>query len=186
MRSKFARRHSELERIKEKWERIREIREMHLKLARRHSESIWTVWTRTKPANLQSAFARHHNEGVSTRTKPAEGSKAAYEIRTAPQRERFDAHETRNFATCDKTSQGATARAFRSARNPQRVRRRRCKYARPHSERTKPAEGSPASFRIRTAPHRESFDTQEARRGLHPAYPRQTYPVVYVSRVSAV
>ena len=57
-------------------------------------------------------------------------------------------------------------------------------------------EGSPASFRIRTAPQRERSDRHETRRGVHPAYPRQTHPgfrnnvkwnrsvyVVYVSGV---
>ena len=42
--------------------------------------------------------------------------------RTAPQRERFDTHDVRRgFAETKKNSHGATARALRQARSPQRV-----------------------------------------------------------------
>ena len=45
------------------------------------------------------------------------------EKRTAPQRERFDTHDLRRgFAATKTDSRGATARALRHARSPQRVR----------------------------------------------------------------
>ena len=57
-----------------------------------------------------------------------------------------------------KDGHGTTARAIRHAGSPQRVRRRAQGFARHHSEsaptRPIPAEGSSASSRIRTAPHR--------------------------------
>ena len=119
----------------------------------------------------QDRFARRHSEGASTRTIPAEGSSGSRQIRTAPQRERFDTHDLcRGFAATKTDSRGATARALRHARSPQRVHRAQDKFARRHSEsastRTISAEGSPRSRQIRTAPQRERFDTHDPRRGF--------------------
>ena len=91
-------------------------------------------------------FARRHSESASTRTIPAEGSSGSRQIRTAPQRERFDTHDLRRgFAALKTNSHGATARALRHARSPQRAHRAQDKFARRHSEsastRTIPAEG---------------------------------------------
>ena len=88
----------------------------------------------------QDKFARRHSESASTRTISAEGS------RTAPQRERSDTHDfRRGFIGLKTNSHGATARALRHARSPQRVRRAQDKFARRHSEsastRTISAEG---------------------------------------------
>ena len=131
----------------------------------------------------QDKFARRHSESASTRTIPAEGSSGSRQIRTAPQRERFDTHDLRReFAALKTNSHGATARALRHARSPQRVHRAQDKFARRHSEsastRTISAEGSPRSRQIRTAPQRERFDTHDLRRGVRfvsscRAYPRQ-------------
>ena len=121
--------------------------------------------------NSRSKFARRHNGSDSTRRKPAEGSPATQAIRTAPQRERFDTHDPRRgFAVQFRNSHGATTGAIRHARSPQRVRIRVSKFARRHngsdSTRTIPADGSNPSFKIRTAPQRERFDTHDPRRGL--------------------
>ena len=131
----------------------------------------------------QDKFARRHSESASTRTIPAEGSSGSRQIRTAPQRERFDTHDLRRgFAALKTNSHGATARALRHARSPQRVHRAQDKFARRHSEsastRTIPAEGSSGSRQIRTAPQQERFDTHDLRRGVRfvsscRAYPRQ-------------
>ena len=131
----------------------------------------------------QDRFARRHSESASTRTIPAEGSSGSRQIRTAPQRERFDTHDLRRgFAALKTNSHGATARALRHARSPQRVHRAQDKFARRHSEsastRTISAEGSPRSRQMRTAPQRERFDTHDLRRGVRfvsscRAYPRQ-------------
>ena len=152
------------------------------KTARRHSES---ASTRTID-NIESDL---------TRTIPAEGSSGSRQIRTAPQRERSDAHDPRRgfiglktdshgttatgfdthdlrrgFAAVKTNSHGATARALRHARSPQRVRRAQDRFARRHSEsastRTISAEGSSGSRQIRTAPQRERFDTHDLRRGF--------------------
>ena len=85
------------------------------------------------------------------RQKQREGSQFTFKIRTAPQRERFDAHETRRgFAGDASDSHGATTGAIRHARSPQRVRCSCGKFARRHnwsdSTRTIPAEGARASF----------------------------------------
>ena len=93
------------------------------------------------------------------------------ENRTAPQRERFDTHDLRRgFIGLKTDAHGATARAIRHARSPQRARRDQDKFARRHSEsastRRISAEGSPRSRQIRTAPQRERFDTQDLRRGF--------------------
>ena len=98
------------------------------------------------------------------------GRGAPGQIRTAPQRDRFDTHDLRRgFAALKTNSHGATARALRHARSPQRVHRAQDKFARRHSEsastRTIPAEGSSGSRPIRTAPQRERFDTHDLRRG---------------------
>ena len=119
----------------------------------------------------QDKFARRHSESASTRTIPAEGSSGSRQIRTVPQRERFDTHDLRRgFAALKTNSHGATARALGHARSPQRARRDQDKFARRHSEsastRTIPAEGLPRSRRIRTAPQRERFDTHDPRRGF--------------------
>ena len=114
----------------------------------------------------QDKFARRHSESASTRTISAEGSSGSRQIRTAPQRERFDTQDLRRgFAKVKTNSHGATARALRHARSPQRVHRAQDKFARRHSEsastRTISAEGSPRSRQIRTAPQRERFDTHD-------------------------
>ena len=114
---------------------------------------------------------QRHSESASTRTIPAEGSPRSRQIRTAPQRERFDTHDLRRgFAKVKTNSHGATARALRHARSPQRVRQGQDKFARRHSESastsTISAEGSPRSRQIRTAPQRERFDTHDLRRGF--------------------
>ena len=119
----------------------------------------------------QDKFARRHSESASTRTISAEGSPRSRQIRTAPQRERFDTHDLRRgFAKVKTNSHGATARALRHARSPQRVRQGQDKFAWRHSEsastRTISAEGSPRSRQIRTAPQRERFDTHDLRRGF--------------------
>ena len=119
----------------------------------------------------QDKFARRHSESASTRRISAEGLPRSRQIRTAPQRERFDTHDLRRgFAKVKTNSHGATARALRRAGSPQRVRQGQDKFARRHSEsastRTISAEGSPRSRQIRTAPQRERFDTQDLRRGF--------------------
>ena len=131
----------------------------------------------------QDKFARRHSESASTRRISAEGSPRSRQIRTAPQRERFDTHDLRRgFAATKTDSRGATARALRHARSPQKVHRAQDKFARRHSEsastRTISAEGSPRSRQIRTAPQRERFDTHDLRRRVRfvsscRAYPRQ-------------
>ena len=67
-------------------------------------------------------------------------------------------------------SHGATARALRHARSPQRVRRAQATLARRHSEsastRTISAEGSPSSRQVRMAPQRERVGTHNLRRGF--------------------
>ena len=103
----------------------------------------------------QDKFARRHSESASTRTISAEGSPRSRQIRTAPQRERFDTHDPRRgFIGLKTNSHGATARALRHARSPQRVRRAQDKFARRHSEsastRTKaPVGPTPARKRRR-------------------------------------
>ena len=83
----------------------------------------------------QDKFARRHSESASTRRISAEGSPRSRQIRTAPQRERFDTQDLRRgFAATKTDSRGATARALRHARSPQRVRRAQDKFARRHSE----------------------------------------------------
>ena len=72
----------------------------------------------------QDRFARDHSESDPTRTISAEGSSGSKQIRTAPQREQSDTHDLRRgFAAVKTNSHGATARALRHARSPQRVRR---------------------------------------------------------------
>ena len=115
----------------------------------------------------QDKFARRHSESASTRTISAEGSPRSRQIRTAPQRERFDARSPQRVHQAqDKFAR----RRSESERSPQRVRRAQDKFARRHSEsastRTIPAEGSSGSRQIRTAPQRERFDTRDPRRGF--------------------
>ena len=127
--------------------------------------------TTSKGRFASKKYARRHSESASTRTISAEGSPRSRQIRTAPQRERFDTHDPhRGFIGLKTNSHGATARALRHARSPQRVHRAQDKFARRHSEsastRTISAEGSPRSRQIRTAPQRERFDTHDPRRGF--------------------
>ena len=127
--------------------------------------------TTSKSRFASKKIARRHSESDPTRTIPAEGSSGSRQIRTAPQRESFDTQDLRRgFAKVKTNSHGATARALRHARSPQRVRRAQDKFARRHSEsdptRTIPAEGSSGSRQIRTAPQRERFDTHDLRRGF--------------------
>ena len=69
----------------------------------------------------QDKFARRHSESASTRTISAEGSPRSRQIRTAPQRKRSDTHDPRRgFIGLKTNSHGATARALRHARSPQR------------------------------------------------------------------
>ena len=90
------------------------------KFARRHSESASTR-TISAEGSPRSRQIRRHSESASTRTIPAEGSSGSRQIRTAPQRERFDTHDLRRgFAALKTNSHGATARALRHARSPQR------------------------------------------------------------------
>ena len=160
--------------------------------ARRHSESvsIRRIYAKGSPRvrqirtapqrerfdthtlrRAQDTFARRHSESASTRTISAEGSPSSRHIRTAPQRERFDTHNLRRgFAELKTNSHGATARALRHARSPQRVRRAQDTVARRRSEsastRTISAEGSPSARHICAAPQREPFDTHDLRRGF--------------------
>ena len=105
---------------------------------------------------------------------PPPSCPASSRIRTAPQRERSHTPDPRRgfagersdtpdprrgFAGELKDSHGTTARALRHARSPQRVHRRA-------QGRPIPAEGSPASSRIRTAPQRERSDTPDPCRGF--------------------
>ena len=97
-----------------------------------------------------SHLARRHSESASTRTISADGSPSSRHIRAAPQRERFDKHDLRRrFAEIKTHSHGATARALRHARSPQKVRRDQDTFARRHgksaSTRTISTEGSPSS-----------------------------------------
>ena len=126
-------------------------------------------------------FAWRHSESAPTCTIPAEGSSASVQMRTLPQRERSDTHDPcRRFVGHVESSHGATARALQHARSRQRVRRPRRKFARRHSEsdptRTIPAEGSSATWKIRTAPQRERSDTHDPRRGFVPPAPAKRAP----------
>ena len=145
--------------------------------------------TTSKSRFASKKIARRHSESASTRTISAEGSSGSRQMRTAPQRERSDTHDPRRgfiglktnrtapqrerfdthdlrrgFAALKTNSHGATARALRHARSPQRVHRAQDKFARRHSEsastRTISADGSPRSRQIRTAPQRERFDAE--------------------------
>ena len=157
------------------------VRQGQDKFARRHSESASTRTISAEGSPRSSKFARRHSESASTRRISAEGSPRSRQIRTAPQRERFDTHDLRRgFAKVKTNSHGATARALRHAGSPQRVRRAQDKFARRHSEsastRTISAEGSPRSRQIRTAPQRERFDTHDLRRGVRFVSSRRAYP----------
>ena len=68
---------------------------------------------------IRTAPQRERFDTHETRRYPAEGSPATLIIRTAPQRERFDRHETRRNPADNRHS--ATARALRHAQNPQKV-----------------------------------------------------------------
>ena len=95
----------------------------------------------------QDRFARDHSESASTRTISAEGSPRSRQMRTAPQRERFDTHDLRRgFAAVKTHSHGARSESA--------------------STRTISAEGSPRSRQIRTGPQRERFDTHDLCRGF--------------------
>ena len=117
------------------------VRRAQDKFARRHSQSAstrtisaeanWQVATARelrharspqRVRRAQDKFARRHSQSASTRTISAEGSPSSRQIRTAPQPERFDTHDLRRgFAELNPNSHGATARALRHARSPQRV-----------------------------------------------------------------
>ena len=93
-------------------------RHLHGTTARalRHAQSPQRV------RRARDTFARRHSESASTRTISAEGLPSSRQIRTAPQRERFDTHDLRRgLAELKTTSHGATARALRHARSPQRA-----------------------------------------------------------------
>ena len=144
-----------------------ELKDGHGTTARaiRHARSPQRVRRRAQ------SWARHHSESDPTRPIPAEGSPASSRMGTAPQRERSDTPDPRRgFIVQFAVSRGTTARAIRHARSPQRVRRRAQGWARHHSEsdptRPIPAEGSPASSRMGTAPQRERSDTPDPRRGF--------------------
>ena len=131
----------------------------------RHARSPQRVRRRAQ------GWARHHSESDPTRPIPAEGSSFSSQFRAAPQRERSDTPDPRRgFAGELKDGHGTTAKAIRHARSPQRVRRRAQGWARHHSEsdptRPIPAEGSPTSSRMGTAPQRERSDTPDPRRGF--------------------
>ena len=92
-------------------------------------------------------------------------------MRAAPQRERSDTPDPcRGFIGPRQDGRGATARALRHARSPQRVHRSTAGWARHHSEnaptRAIPVEGSSASSRMGTAPQRERSDTPNPCRGF--------------------
>ena len=90
-------------------QRVRRVRDT---FAPRHSES----------RRAQETFARRHSESASTRAISADGSPSSRQIRTAPLRERFDTHDLRRgCAELETNSHGATSRALRHARSPQRV-----------------------------------------------------------------
>ena len=157
------------------------VRQGQDKFARATARALRHARSPQRVRRAQDKFARRHSESASTRTVPAEGSSGSRQIRTAPQRERFDTHDLRRgFAALKTNSHGATARALRHARSPQRVHRAQEKIARRHSEsastRTIPAEGSSGSRQIRTAPQRERFDTHDLRRGVRFVSSRRAYP----------
>ena len=78
--------------------------------------------TTSKSRFASKKIARRHSESASTRTISAEGSSGS---RTAPQREPSDTHDDprRGFIGLKTDAHGATARAIRHARSPQRVHR---------------------------------------------------------------
>ena len=138
--------------------------------ARRHSESDST---RTSPQRVcRRSCNWRHSESDARRTISADGSSAKLQILTAPQRARSDPHDPRRgFVGELSDSHGATARAIRHAQSPQRV---RGEVANSHGATCSEsdstcrisAEGSSASFEIRTPPQRERCDTHSLRRGL--------------------
>ena len=100
-----------------------------------HGATARAIRIPSRVHRAQDKFARRHSESASTRRISAEGSPRSRQIRTAPQRERFDTHDLRRgFAALKTNSHGATARALRHARSPQRVHRAQDKFARRHSE----------------------------------------------------
>ena len=106
-----------------------------------------------------------------TTSKSHFASRECQKSRATPQRELFDTHELRRcFAEVNTNSHGATVRALRHARSPQRVRRDQDTFARRHSEsastRTISAESSPRPRQIHKPPQRERFDTHHLRKGL--------------------
>ena len=125
-------------------------------------------------------FALPRSESASTRTISVEGLPRPRQIRTAPQRPRFDTRTApqrecfdardlrRGFAEAKTNSHRATARALRHAQCPHSSPRpRQLRTASGSaSPRTISAEGSPRSRQICTAPQRERFDTHDLRRGV--------------------
>ena len=77
------------------------VRRATLKFAWHHNESVLTHQARRglarefRDSHGATAGAIRHAEGSPTSTKPAEGWQTTLKIRTAPQRERSDMHETR-------------------------------------------------------------------------------------------
>ena len=101
-------------------------------------------------ANSQNAL--HASAGA--RRKQRDGSQFASKIRTAPQRERFDAHETRRgFAGDETDSHGASTGAIRRVRSLQRVRCSCGNFAGHHS-------GSPVQVRHFARRHNGSDATR--------------------------
>ena len=93
------------------------------------------------------------------------------QMRTAPQRERFDPHKARRgFTLRAQNVHRATARAIRPTRCAQRVHFACSKCAPRHSEsdltHPKCAEGSFRVLKMRTAPQRERFDPPKVRKGF--------------------
>ena len=146
------------------WEYIHRNRTLHAPALPRAKNNEMVV--DSKPTSQDAPCA-----STGARQKHREGSQSVLRLRMAPQRERFNMHESRrgfDGEFCD--SHGAATRAFQHARNPQRVRRRVLRFARRHNEsvstRMKLPECWQTSFGIRTAPQLERFDTHETRRGL--------------------
>ena len=128
-------------------------------------------------ARAPAGFAGELKDGHGTTARAIRHARSPQRVRRRAQgwarhqRERSDTPDPRRgFAGELKDGHGTTARAIRHARSPQRVRRRAQGWARHHSEsdptRPIPAEGSPASSRMGTAPQRERSDTPDPRRGF--------------------
>ena len=137
-----------------------------------------------------STCAPRHSESDSTHPKCAEGSLCIFNMRAAPQRERFDPPKVRrrftlHFQNTIRPTHSATARAIRPTQSAQRARFAFSICAPHHSENDsahfafstcaprhsesdsthpKCAEGSLCIFNMRAAPQRERFDPPKVRR----------------------